>query len=838
MVFLDPELGPSAGEVFAAARAAEGRPGVCLARLGAHDYAFTRASSMSVHEAPQPYDVERPIASPVPKPSPAAARTGAVVRRALGRSESLTRRGRHAAADRLLARAARVLSARGEPDLAAQAWLLRGWLARDRAHVPAAVGYFECARDAAATPSLALMATVGLGSSLVDEGRLTEADAALRTAVLGAEQIRDANVAACAAAALARCCIWRGQPLDALTVLRNAPDTAPPLARARAFVVEARAHLAEGVVPPAVRCARSAIELGESIRDPRVTASAYGALGAALAAAGDRESAAKHIARGITIAAGAHLPLTVVRLRLVAADLALPGAERRQVDRIVAHAREWPPLLQFFARAVHGRRAGTDLDAPTTTFVSTSGAAGLVRPLVVVPPNPVADLEAFLDLAHTAPDDSAAVERISEALHTRLRTTTVLVVSALPERRVIALAGRGWHGDPHIAWRALGGGLGVPIEPAFEPAQAAEPLRYGGEVIAAVAARWTAGSTLDPSRATALLRVGALAMAASVRALLDRAVPQPPSGAWDDLLGESTPARSLREAIARAARAPFPVLVQGESGSGKELVARAIHRLGPRRDRRFCALNCAALSDELIEAELFGHARGAFTGAVGERPGLFEDADGGTLFLDEIGELSARAQAKLLRVLQDGEVRRVGENVSRRVDVRIIAATNRRLDEEAAAGRFRADLRFRLDVVRIDVPPLRERVADVPILASRFWNDAAARVGSRATLAPDAVAALARYDWPGNVRELQNVIAWMAVHSPRRGRIGSSALPQHVAHGGLTPCGSLEAAKEEFERRFVKAALASAGGRRAKAAEALGVTRQGLAKMMRRLRID
>ena len=210
-------------------------------------------------------------------------------------------------------------------------------------------------------------------------------------------------------------------------------------------------------------------------------------------------------------------------------------------------------------------------------------------------------------------------------------------------------------------------------------------------------------------------------------------------------------------------------------------MARAIHRLGPRRDRRFCALNCAALSDDLIEAELFGHARGAFTGAVGERPGLFEEADGGTLFLDEIGELSARAQAKLLRVLQDGEVRRVGENVSRRVDVRIVAATNRRLEQEVAAGRFRADLRFRLDVVRIDVPPLRDRAGDVPLLASRFWGDAAARMGSRATLSPEAIAALARYEWPGNVRELQNVIAWMAVHSPRRGRIGATALPAHLA---------------------------------------------------------
>ena len=249
-------------------------------------------------------------------------------------------------------------------------------------------------------------------------------------------------------------------------------------------------------------------------------------------------------------------------------------------------------------------------------------------------------------------------------------------------------------------------------------------------------------------------------------------------------------------------------------------------------------MNCAALSDELIEAELFGHTRGAFTGASGDRAGLFEEADGGTLFLDEIGELSARAQAKLLRVLQDGEVRRVGENLSRRVDVRIIAATNRRLDQEAAAGRFRADLRFRLDVVRIEVPPLRDRASDVPMLASRFWDEAAGRVGTRATLSPDAVAALSRYEWPGNVRELQNVIAWIAVQSPRRGRIGSAALPAHVAHAA-TPTGTtFEEARQEFERRFVKAALASADGQRARAAEALGITRQGLAKMMRRLGLD
>jgi len=362
-------------------------------------------------------------------------------------------------------------------------------------------------------------------------------------------------------------------------------------------------------------------------------------------------------------------------------------------------------------------------------------------------------------------------------------------------------------------------------------------VRYGGEIIAALVCRWVAGSVIDVDGATVLLRAAALSTAPHIRAMLDRAAPQP-AGAWADLLGESPAARALRDSVARAARAPFPVLVEGESGCGKELVARATHRLSPRRDRRFCALNCAALADDLVETELFGHARGAFTGAATERAGLFEDADGGTLFLDEVGELSGRAQAKLLRVLQEGEVRRVGENLPRRVDVRVVAATNRKLEEEVTAGRFRNDLRFRLDVVRIVVPPLRERTSDIPLLAAHFWQDASARVGSHATLSNDALSALARYDWPGNVRELQNVIAWIAVHSPRRGRVGPSGLPRHVAQATVAaPC-TFEAAREEFERRFVRAALAGANGRRARAAEALGVTRQGLSKMMRRLRIE
>jgi two-component system response regulator HydG len=180
------------------------------------------------------------------------------------------------------------------------------------------------------------------------------------------------------------------------------------------------------------------------------------------------------------------------------------------------------------------------------------------------------------------------------------------------------------------------------------------------------------------------------------------------------------PARSLadlRRAIVRVAAAPFAVLIEGESGAGKELVARAIHRLSARGGRRFCDLNCAALPDELVEAELFGHARGAFTGAPGDRAGLFEEASGGTLFLDEVSELSMRAQAKLLRVIQQQEVRRLGETQMRPIDVRIVAAANRSIAGDVSAGRFRADLLYRLDVVRLRVPPLRERPEDVPALA-------------------------------------------------------------------------------------------------------------------------
>jgi transcriptional regulator with PAS, ATPase and Fis domain len=248
-------------------------------------------------------------------------------------------------------------------------------------------------------------------------------------------------------------------------------------------------------------------------------------------------------------------------------------------------------------------------------------------------------------------------------------------------------------------------------------------------------------------------------------------------------------------------------------------------------------VNCAALTDELIETELFGHVRGAFTGAVGARSGLFEEAHGGTLFLDEVAELSARGQAKLLRVLQEREIRRLGENAPRAVDVRVIGATNVPLAEAVGQGRFREDLSFRLAVIRVRVPSLRDRIEDVPLLARAFWRRMSAEAATRACLGPDAVASLCRHPWPGNVRELQNVIAALVVAAPTSGVVTGRHVAVAVgAAGSDTAAGTrLDAAVRGFERRVVAAALARHGGRRTIAARELGLTRQGLTKAIRRL---
>jgi DNA-binding NtrC family response regulator len=310
--------------------------------------------------------------------------------------------------------------------------------------------------------------------------------------------------------------------------------------------------------------------------------------------------------------------------------------------------------------------------------------------------------------------------------------------------------------------------------------------------------------------------------------------------AGEDLVGESAAIRRVRAAITQAAATPFPVLIEGESGTGKELVARALHRQSARRDRRFVAVNCAGLSDELAASELFGCVRGAYTGAQADRAGIFEAATGGVVFLDEVSELSLRVQATLLRVLQEHEVRRVGESQSRKVDVRIVAASNRPLRDAVEAGRFRADLRFRLEVIHLAVPPLRERLDDLPLLVEHLWASLMRRTGARGVLSPATVAALQLHHWPGNIRELQNVLAMTMVMAGDRAHVGPECLPSVLGVSGPGEPeggGGLIAARSAFERRCIAVALTRADGSVTRAARALGMTRQGLAKMMARLKV-
>jgi transcriptional regulator with GAF, ATPase, and Fis domain len=320
-----------------------------------------------------------------------------------------------------------------------------------------------------------------------------------------------------------------------------------------------------------------------------------------------------------------------------------------------------------------------------------------------------------------------------------------------------------------------------------------------------------------------------------------------PGPGFDGVVGTNPAFRDALRTAAIAAKSDIPVLIEGESGSGKELVARAIHRGSPRGEKRFLSINCAAVPETLLESEMFGHRKGAFTGASEERRGLFASADGGTLFLDEVGEMPPELQARLLRVLQSGEVRPVGGDETFKVDVRIVAATRRCVEEEVKAGRFREDLFFRLNGVRVRVPPLRERKEDIPPLIEHFLSRHGGEAGP--VLTTGARACLLAHDWPGNVRELETVIR-RAVLFAEEGRIGVAALPDSVTGGrgetlrlevrAPTTAAELLAAKraakeeavKELERAFLRRALEAANDRPGEAARLTGMNRSQFERML------
>jgi DNA-binding NtrC family response regulator/predicted hydrocarbon binding protein len=292
----------------------------------------------------------------------------------------------------------------------------------------------------------------------------------------------------------------------------------------------------------------------------------------------------------------------------------------------------------------------------------------------------------------------------------------------------------------------------------------------------------------------------------------------------DGVTARSPAMMKILELATRVARVDSTVLVTGESGVGKERLARLIHEQSARAQRPMVAINCGALPEQLLESELFGHARGAFTGATQDRPGLFEEASGGTLFLDEIGEVTPAMQVKLLRALQELEIRRVGENRSRKVDVRVIAATNRELVDDVAAGRFREDLYYRLHVVELRVPPLRERREDIVPLARTLLAEAARRTRSKVTtFTPRAVEQLLRYPWPGNVRELENALERAAVLTTGA-RVDVDDLPAEIAHTIATSWRPNDRRSlADVEKDYILAALTAHGGNRTKAASHLQI---------------
>jgi DNA-binding NtrC family response regulator len=327
------------------------------------------------------------------------------------------------------------------------------------------------------------------------------------------------------------------------------------------------------------------------------------------------------------------------------------------------------------------------------------------------------------------------------------------------------------------------------------------------------------------------------------------AVPQrtsPPRPAFEEaarrclpVIGRSRAMHELLELLESLAGTDTPVLVTGESGSGKEHVARLLHETG-ERSGPYLAHNCAALAEGTLESDLFGHAAGSFTGAAGMRRGLFEEADGGTLFLDEIGDVGAKLQAQLLRVLQEGEIRRVGESRSRKVDVRVLAATHRDLPEEVRTGRFREDLFYRLNLVQVRVPALRERRADIPLFVRHFLAESVRGDEPMSeVIEPRAMERLLAHPWPGNVRQLRNEILRAAILTRGRRTIGPDDFSEEVrgVTGGGPADGSLRERVEAAQRAIVLEALRGHAWNKTRAARRLGISRQGLIKMMHRLEL-
>ena len=806
----------SARAMLVDAAARSSRPHVLLT-LRAAVPSVQPGAGYLVHEARAVYGAQplRPAAEPAPL-------LPHDVQQHLARGSRATEfvaAGRHAAADRLLRDVIGALVRRKAFAAAAGTCITLGRLLLERGRATSADRAFGDAVSQAETARDELLATsarIWQAAARTDAGQLTAAESLCRAVLVAgavdpAERMR-------AEATLARVLLWQERP-DEAAELRFVGTTIAADGDPFVSATAVRVLLDRSQIFEAGQRARALMTLTASSADPVTRLIGMGAHVRVLLAMGDLTLAEERLRDLQAAARVGRSPLRAARASLLWADvLRRAGRERdaaavlRSLERLRVAA---SPLLRT---AIERRLRG--VSRPTSRS----------QPSVIVP----GAATSLVTIVQRENGDRDALLRLLEFMAATLRSSRIDLWSADagPATSVLSV-GSGL--ATHLGGRILEAGIPIGPEQGDPGHEIGVPVRLGARLLGALSARWPA-DTVPRADALDVIQLAAAVAAPRIESLLAAGREESRAAtAIPELVGVSAAIGDVRKAVARAAASPFAVLIDGESGVGKELVARAIHQLSPRRERRFCDVNCAALPDELIESELFGHARGAFTGAVTERAGLVEEADGGTLFLDEMLDLSPRAQAKLLRVVQQQEVRRVGETFTRKVDVRFVSAANRDVRAEVAGGRFREDLLYRLDVIRIHIPALRERPEDIPLLIEHFWRLAAPRVGTTATVGHSVLAALSRYHWPGNVRELQNVIAALAVAAPARGMLRSALLPSAITGVATVTSGRLAEARAQFERRFVEVTLARAGGSRSQAARELGISRQGLLKLMARL---
>jgi Nif-specific regulatory protein len=655
---------------------------------------------------------------------------------------------------------------------------------------------------------------------------------------------------------------------------RSAPGEISPRARARILEATALAHLVAGAPGDAERAALEMIDSARTGSLAHEGAEAYGLLGLARGALGDIEAATAALDQAVALSSGGRFE--EIRWRALASLASLKGVDaarsrgaRREAATIVRDLASSMTDEEIRGRYLSRPDRAALLATVGDIGVERSGAGGVAR----------GALSAIYRMAELVTSITDVDEMLAHVLDLALEIVHAergLVILVDGDRQEVRAA-RGV--EPETVADALEYSRSVVRETAqgrtlitidaegdarthryksvslFRiKSLACVPMKVGGRIIGTVYLDSRSLGTafhdeeIDFLKAFANLAAAALEMSrlnsqlSSENVSLHREVQDLRKAAgrrtgYQNIIGRTVRMQAVYDLLEKVSASTLPVLITGESGTGKELVARAIHFTGPRKERKFLSENVAAIPGTLLESELFGHVRGTFTGADRDRKGVFELADGGSLFLDEIGDMSLPLQSKLLRALQEGEIRPVGGKDSVKVDVRIISATNRDLEGMMREGSFREDLYYRLNVVRINIPPLRERKEDIPLLVEHFLDRAAeANSGQRKRMDISALQLLLRYDWPGNVRELENEILKLSVLT-ERAAITQQDLAQHRdLFDRLT---RLDAATSEFqsliemEKKQIERALVEAGGNRARAAALLGISRATIYRKLR-----